>query len=358
MGDGDAAPGKAGPNCLYWRRASNEIYKEEDRWRMEILASLMDNLYRARCLPSGPGLAGLTATMTVPGEHRTHSNLLSQQVSGCAYFFLGVGSSRKPRSMLAFGGRETCNADYFIQRSRYGFHVLEYVAAGAGRVRLGGRTAALGPGSVFAYAPDTRCEIRTDPDHLMLKYFLCLQGEDAAGRLARAGISPGTAKTLAAHAEVRRLLDDLIREGRHHGKLTVPLCSALLEVLLLKLAERIARPLRANRASEEIYLRCRAAINARLEQPVTLAAIAADAGIRPSSVCRLFRRFLGMSPYRYALRRKMTLAAEWLVETGEPVKVAALRVGFSDPYHFSRCFKAVHGVAPSRLRLNRRRARG
>jgi AraC-like DNA-binding protein len=31
------------------------------------------------------------------------------------------------------------------------------------------------------------------------------------------------------------------------------------------------------------------------------------------------------------------------------VKEAAQRVGFSDPYHFSRCFRSVHGIPPSRL---------
>jgi AraC-like DNA-binding protein len=45
----------------------------------------------------------------------------------------------------------------------------------------------------------------------------------------------------------------------------------------------------------------------------------------------------------------MTLAAEHLIEHGGLVKEAALRVGFSDPYHFSRCFKSVHGVAPRDL---------
>lgn len=254
------------------------------------------------------------------------------------------------------GGRETCNIDYVVRRTGYAYYVLEYVAAGAGRVRLDGRAAILSPGSVFAYAPDTECEIRTDPDHPMLKYFLCLQGNAATARLARAGIAPGTVRTVATHAEVRRLFDDLIREGRHHGRLTVSLCSALLEVLLLKLTELTARPVRHVRTAEELFLRCRAAIDARIEQSVTLGEIAADLAIQPSSVCRLFRRFQGMSPYRYLLRRKMTLAAEWLMESGEPVKAAAQRVGFADPYHFSRCFKAVHGVAPNRLRLYRQPA--
>jgi AraC-like DNA-binding protein len=50
----------------------------------------------------------------------------------------------------------------------------------------------------------------------------------------------------------------------------------------------------------------------------------------------------------------MILAAELLVESGGLVKEAAQRVGFADPYHFSRCFKAVHGLAPSQLRGYRR----
>jgi AraC family transcriptional regulator len=37
------------------------------------------------------------------------------------------------------------------------------------------------------------------------------------------------------------------------------------------------------------------------------------------------------------------------VENGGLVKEAAQRVGFADPYHFSRAFKSVHGVAPRAL---------
>jgi AraC-like DNA-binding protein len=36
------------------------------------------------------------------------------------------------------------------------------------------------------------------------------------------------------------------------------------------------------------------------------------------------------------------------------VKEAAGRVGYEDPYHFSRNFKAVHGISPRALLLRRR----
>ena len=35
-------------------------------------------------------------------------------------------------------------------------------------------------------------------------------------------------------------------------------------------------------------------------------------------------------------------------------KEAAARVGMDDPFHFSRCFRAVHGVPPSALMAARR----
>jgi AraC-like DNA-binding protein len=285
---------------------------------------------------------------------RERSRLLSQQVSGSSYFFLRLVAPRASRFALVFGGRETCNPDYVVRRSSYAYHVFEYVAEGAGRVRLDGRETDLWPGAVFAYAPEARCEIRTDPARPMVKYFLCLAGPDVPARLAHAGVALGRVRALAAHAEVRSLLEDLIREGRHHGRLTARLCASLLEVLLLKLADLATRPARRGDAAEERFLRCKALMDARLEQATTLKEIATTAGIEPASVCRLFRRFHGTSPYQYLLRRKMILAAELLVESGELVKETAQRVGFADPYHFSRCFKAVHGASPSHLREYRR----
>ena len=274
------------------------------------------------------------------------AGLLSQQVTGARYFFLNLAPRRKERLALVMGGREQCNPDYVIARRTFPFHVLEYVVAGRGTVRLDRREHALGPGAVFAYAPTTDCEIRTDPSDPMVKYFLSFSGADVPLRLRRCGVPLGTARRLAAHAEVTSVLEDLVREGQRSGALAPRICTALFELLLLKIEDTATLTPQASEPAREAFLRCKALIDAQAERLGTLEAVARAAGVEASSVCRWFRRYQGTSPYQYLLRRKMNLAAEHLVEHGGLVKEVAQRVGFADPYHFSRAFKAVHGVAP------------
>jgi AraC family transcriptional regulator len=302
----------------------------------------------------GRGEADTVALMS--GTVSSRAGLLSEQVSGGRYFFLKLTPPRGARLVPVLGGCEACNADYVVRRRRFAYHGLEYVAEGAGFVTLDQREAPLAPGTVFSYAPETDCEIRTDSERPMLKYFVCLAGTGVAARLAGAGVAPGRVRALAPHAEVRTAIEELIRAGRHPGRVAARLCEALIEVLLLKIEDLATRPARSSPGAEESFARCKALIDARTEGLATLEEIAAAMRIAPSSICRLFRRFQGTSPYQYLLRRKMTIAAEFLIETGGHVREAAQRVGFADPYHFSRCFKAIHGVSPNQLRGYRRRS--
>ncbi len=282
--------------------------------------------------------------------------LLSKQVSGTRYFFLNLAPAAGGKGIaVTLGGRERCNPDYEIRRPAYSYHGLEYVAEGAGEVELDGVTHPLRPGSVFAYAPSTACGMRTDPARPMLKYFVCFAGASAARRLRQAGVGPGTVGTLATHAEIRDVLDDLVREGQRAGSLARTICAQLFELLLLKIEDAASSGVVQGDPAQETFQRCKALIDAEAERLMTLREIAQAAGLEESSVCRLFRRFQDTSPYQYLLRRKMNLAAAFLVEGGL-VKEAAQRVGFADPYHFSRCFKAVHGVAPRELLRHSRKA--
>jgi AraC-like DNA-binding protein len=78
-------------------------------------------------------------------------------------------------------------------------------------------------------------------------------------------------------------------------------------------------------------------------------------GITPAYACRLFARFGESSPYQFLVRRRMSLAAEWLAHDGVRVGDVARRLGFADPCQFSRAFKRVFGLAPAAFRRHHTR---
>lgn len=277
------------------------------------------------------------------------ATLLSPQVTSARYFFLHPERRGPGGCTLVLGGREHCAPDYRISRSSFPYHVLEYVEAGSGGVRLNGREHPLAAGTVFTYEPWTRYQIETDPEKPMVKYFLAFVGRGIAAEWRRHGILAGQSRQLASHAEVTGVLEDLLREGQRATAFAPRICSVLVQLLWLKIEAAAAAASHAREPSREAFLRCKALIDDQAERLGTLEEIAQAAGVETSSVCRWFRRYQGTSPYQYLLRRKMNAAAEYLIENGGLVKEVAQRVGFSDPFHFSRAFKAVHGVAPRTL---------
>jgi AraC-like DNA-binding protein len=60
----------------------------------------------------------------------------------------------------------------------------------------------------------------------------------------------------------------------------------------------------------------------------------------------LFKRKTGMSPIDYFIRLKVYFACQLLTQTDLKVKEIADRIGYDDPYYFSRLFKQVMGKSP------------
>ena len=290
---------------------------------------------------------------------RGEGTLLAAQVTDSRTFFLQLGGPWRERVTVALGGWERCRADYQVERDRYPYVVLELVAGGLGRVSLDGAEHRLEAGVCFASAPRTRVRIETEAEAPLEKFFFALAGPGVTRALTRAGLLHGRARRVAALGDLRELAEDITREGRRHGPAAPAICARLAEVLLLKIGEEPARAasLAAGPAGEgarENFERCRALIDQHAAEWQGLGDIAAAARLDGSSVCRLFRRFLGVSPHQYLRRRKMALAAAFLVERGGRVQDAAARGGMEDPFHFSRAVTAVHGVPPSALLPARR----
>ena len=60
----------------------------------------------------------------------------------------------------------------------------------------------------------------------------------------------------------------------------------------------------------------------------------------------IFKKKTGMSPIDYFIRLKIHFACQLLTQTDLKIKEIADRIGYDDPYYFSRLFKQVMGQSP------------
>ncbi len=93
-------------------------------------------------------------------------------------------------------------------------------------------------------------------------------------------------------------------------------------------------------------------VDAHLDRRVTLADMAAVAGLTRMYFAAQFRRTTGMSPHGYLLRRRVERAQELMREPGQPLAQIALSVGFGTQPHFTTVFKRLVGQTPYRWRLS------
>lgn len=85
-----------------------------------------------------------------------------------------------------------------------------------------------------------------------------------------------------------------------------------------------------------------------LDRPLSVADIARAGACSPTTAERTFTTYTGLSVLAWCRRRRMQEAALLLRTTGLRVNEVARRVGYADPLYFSRVFRAVHAVPPSR----------
>lgn len=91
-------------------------------------------------------------------------------------------------------------------------------------------------------------------------------------------------------------------------------------------------------------------IRKNIDKNITLEELADVSGMSPRYFCRVFRNMTGRTPIDYVNYYRIETASQMLITTGESVTEIALNCGFNDMSYFSKTFKKLKGISPSKFR--------
>jgi AraC-like DNA-binding protein len=94
----------------------------------------------------------------------------------------------------------------------------------------------------------------------------------------------------------------------------------------------------------------RAYIDSHIAGPVLVADLCALVQLSEAHFSRAFRRTFGKSPHAFVIRRRVELAAQYMLQTDAPLSDIALRCGFTDQPHLCKHFRQTMGQTPAAWR--------
>lgn len=139
------------------------------------------------------------------------------------------------------------------------------------------------------------------------------------------------------------------RDDKHCDSLT----GALLAHVGLLIERGRTTPLDSQTVHSRYIQNAVATIHKHLSEPLPIAKLAGESGLRPSWFRQLFKQVTGMTVHHYITQQRLERVRELLVSTDLPLSQLAEETGFSSQSHLSDRFARTYGETPSEYRRRR-----
>lgn len=273
---------------------------------------------------------------------------ISNKVIDGKYYILDPDAPTEQELSIICAGKETCSEAYHIDRRKFEFFAIEFVASGSCELTLNGKKSELPAGSFFIYGPNSPHKIRRIGDTPLVKYFVDFAGQEALSYMKEFDLVEGSQFHVGNRRWIQDIFEQLLEcseldriEARRLGK-------QLLKLLFVRLSTDRQPVGLVQPPSNETFSRCFQYITENFLKITTINEVSAACSVNSVYVSRLFKRYSKETPYQMLTRLKVTYAADLILRGNLSVKQVGAKVGFDDPYHFSRVFKRVNGLSPMR----------
>jgi AraC-like DNA-binding protein len=279
-------------------------------------------------------------------RHSEDTKLIGGEKAYEEDFYLNQQPSFSDRGGLRFFAYGDC-----LWRSRFrqdlqhrrSFWAFEFVTEGDGIFKCESIRYNLRPGDLYIIRPEGTISVRPGPSGFLRKKCVSLQSsliDCMFGNLQAVNVirSENPLRLENIYAKIRQLI-------LSHGKFVHEEIESQSYALLVEL-NRLAMP-----AKYPLPL-CRALdlIKSNLHLEYKLDSLSAESKVGISTLSRLFRRHLKISPIDYIIDRRLEYAKQLIKVSNMPMKEVAERCGYNSESFFSRSFKKKFGISPNSYR--------
>ncbi len=269
-------------------------------------------------------------TTTHPDRREAVFRTISGSVLGCAYM-----TKRGP----AAGYTDRLVDEY----------VGVYVLRGHGVSYDGeGRRQAVGPGDYIQHTPGLPHGVVPDDDQWIEFYFRF--PETMYRALSELGVlDPRTVLRPGLDAELLNRFERLLSEMRQIPQREIGLPLARMHELLVTIQRLDHQPRMMDDTARWLDRACEA-LTHNPERRLDIPRLAQTMGLSYERFRKVFRLHMGVSPSEYRIRRRIDHARRLIAQDGLTVKQTAYRLGYPDPFSFSKQFTRYTGMSPTRFR--------
>jgi AraC-like DNA-binding protein len=233
-------------------------------------------------------------------------------------------------------------------------YIVIYCICGEGWYRVQGqKTQLLQKGSAVVIPAGMGHEYASSAEHPWSIYWWHMKGENAADFFSG---DDGACEPIAIPVEkslkIVELFDEcyeLLQKGYtlHHIIYVSQLACHLAAILKFSQLQPLSSQQQRHKHDIERSVKF---MTEHLEHNLSLKELAAESNLSVPHFTHRFKKTTGYSPIDYYLRLKVQLACQHLDLTDHSIKEISHRLGFQDPYYFSRLFKKIMGLSPSQYR--------
>lgn len=148
--------------------------------------------------------------------------------------------------------------------------------------------------------------------------------------------------------ELTRIFEQLISETESGLAMADEMVQLLIKQLLIKISR--SSEIAYDTENDSVILDIKRKFENSFQEKHTLNALAKEYSLSVSSLSHRFKKQTGLSVMDYLISCRIAAAKRLLATTSKGIGEIVEECGFSDSSNFSRCFKRLHGMSPTKFR--------